>query len=174
LKSPVLKVLTALALLAVVSGCTAEPKVLPDRAPSTADYGELMAECLGEYGFEGDVQGNGIVLAVPPEQADRYHEANVECQARYGFDKMTKMTDEELGEQYQFELQVKECLEGLGYVIELPTEQVYIDTYYSAPEGEGFLLPHTQIMNQVESRADIEFADSTCKTAPMLYDRPIR
>ncbi|MHA6694913.1 hypothetical protein [Homoserinimonas sp. A520] len=132
-----------------------------------------MAECLSEFGFEGDIQGNGIVVGVPAEQADKYHAANVECQARYGFDKMTKMTDEELGEQYHFELQVKECLEGLGYVIELPTKQVYIDTYYSAAEGEGFLLPHTQIVPQVGSRQDTEEADSTCKPASMLYDRPI-
>lgn len=172
--SMAVKASVAIFLVTSLAGCgDAKPDVHSSELPPTlANYGELMVECLGEHGFEAEAQGTGLTAQIKPDQMDAYQRASDECEKQYGYDAMITLTDDQLSEMYQLELGVKACLESLGYTIELPSEQSYIDNYYLAPEEGGFLLPHTQAMQQAGSRADVEEADTTCKQAPALYNGP--
>lgn len=61
------KALGAITLVLVLADCTGAPdaEVAPD-APSVADYGTLMVDCLEEFGFEAEAQGTGAATLKPP------------------------------------------------------------------------------------------------------------
>ncbi len=65
--------------------------------PTLADSGELMVECLSEYGFDAEAQGTGLTAEVIPAQAQAYEEALAACESKHGFDAMTAMTEDRTG-----------------------------------------------------------------------------
>jgi len=166
--------LSAMVLLLILTGCSGPPR--SDTAaeiPSIADYGKLMVDCLDEFGFEAEAQGTGVTAETSFEQVEPYNAAVAECERRHGYDATGEMTDSQLAAMYEFELETEQCLEALGYLIELPTKQTYIDGYYLSAEDGGFPLPHTQAFMQAQGKAELEALNTECPQAVLLYDGPI-
>ncbi|MGJ8720683.1 MAG: hypothetical protein ACSHW9_02450 [Salinibacterium amurskyense] len=164
----------AIAALLVLAGCASTPVEAPVvEAPSIADYGKLMVDCLGESGFEAEAHGAGVTSETTLEQVEPYNAAVADCERRYGFDATGEMTESQLTAMYDFELETQQCLEALGYPTTVPTKQTYIDHYYSSFDDGGFSLPHSQAREQAQTRDELEQQSTECPAAVLLYDGPI-
>ncbi|MCC7128625.1 MAG: hypothetical protein IT192_07405 [Microbacteriaceae bacterium] len=92
-----------------------------------------IGACLEELGWEVEDAATGSVR-VPPEQEDRFKDDLGACVKEVnGSETFSPLSHEELAEMYELERQSVKCLQELGYQLELPTLQAYIDTYYSRP-----------------------------------------
>lgn len=131
------------AVVLALSGCAGEPVVHETYAPfelSGADpeFGEKMASCLNDSGWEVEVSEDGGVTATIPEASnDVYSTAVSECAEQLGFDNPPPMTDEQYGKLYAGLVELSDCLRGEGYTVDdVPSEQAFRDGAVFDPYGE--------------------------------------
>jgi hypothetical protein len=122
-------------LLAAIAlnACAPSPEV--EQASNSGDGGATVTEqvsgCLADLGWEIVDAANGEAK-VPPEQSSVYSADVEDCtQKVLGDVDMSPLSDAELADLYEVELEVASCLEGLGYEIDVPTLQAFIDSYHS-------------------------------------------
>ena len=127
--------LLAGSLALALSACTGndgEDSAEPPPDVVTADFGQVMQECMAAKGWTVEVlpDGQGIVSDVPPEQAPQRRAALDECSDEHGFsDPPPPQTPEQLRDNYAALLDTAECLRGEGHVIEdPPSEEVFVET----------------------------------------------
>ncbi len=157
---------SAVLLLSLV-GCSAKPdQAVPPSAPDAqdpnADSMLAVGACLEELGWEVTDAANGIVK-VAPEQVDVFNEDFNECSEEVqGGAEVAPMTDTELAEYYPFVVEEAQCLKGLGYDIEIPSMQVFLDTYQEDPyvpraEAAPFSQSEYQQLEESCPAADWEY-----------------
>lgn len=49
------------------------------------EYGQVMSECLVEFGFDAEDGGSSLDVSFPSEQEGAYRLAAFTCEARYPF-----------------------------------------------------------------------------------------
>jgi len=148
------------ALVAVaftLTGCTAETSTRTDSTPLAATAtvaadnslvrgAQELADCLKELGWEiGEVKFDGTFTAtVTKEQNAKYAADFAACSAESQGDE-PELTSAQIDELYALEAKAVECLASIGYEVELPSRQSYIDAFYSTEaftsNGELGALP---------------------------------
>ncbi|WP_141990111.1 hypothetical protein [Rhodoglobus vestalii] len=124
-----------------------------------------MTTCLADYGFEASTQGTGLVVDSPSSQREAVSKAVAECENSLGYDTISSLSEDQLGELYKLELVTLKCLTDLGYDVALPSKQVFVDRYYS----DEFPLLESQVFDQA-SKSDYESAMVACPPATASYD----
>ncbi len=99
-------------------------------------------------------------------QSSAVAEAVSECEHLLGYDTVARLSDTQLGELYDLEVETMNCLTALGFEVTLPSRQAFIDQYY---RGE-FQLLETQVFDQVESEEQHNTAMGKCPRASSIYD----
>lgn len=155
----------ALTVSALLSGCSAPPATATPTINTRVDYSRLMTNCLADRGFEASGQGTGLVVESVPSQTKDVADAVSDCESLLGYDTVTSLSDEQLGDLYELEEITLECLRGLGYDVTLPSKQVFVDHYYS----DEFPLLESQVSEQ-SSEVEYESAMGECPPATAIYD----
>lgn len=150
-----------------LAACTSAPPP-PAADPSRADYGTLMVECLRDAGYDASASGSGVTIASHPSQQSAVSDALAKCEESLGYADMGRLTDEQLKQLYALELKTQECLASLGYVTVLPSEQVFVDSYYDTETT--FELQETQLAYQIPEFEDYETALAECPPASSGLD----
>ncbi|MEZ3162264.1 hypothetical protein AB1K54_17275 [Microbacterium sp. BWT-B31] len=125
-----------------------------------------MKRCLAESGIEATVQGPGLTIESTEAQSSQINAAVAACEHKFGYDTITSLSDSQLKELYEFERTTAACLTDLGYRVALPSEAVFIESYYS---GE-FALLESQLLSQAADQAAYEEAMASCPPAATQYD----
>lgn len=137
-----------LGLILATSGCAGSPEEPSATHNARADYAELMIACLAEAGFEAEAQGSGVIIESSGGQQDVIAEASKACEHELGYDTITRLSDSQLGDLYDFEEETRDCLIDLGYDVTLPSRQVFIEADYedamlACPPAVGIYDPYT-------------------------------
>lgn len=122
----------------LLAGCAAsEPGPRPSHP--LAEYAERVTACLQDRGwdavatFDNTVTSGDPKTGIPPEQLTAYQAAEQECIDELGYGEPRTPTTEQLREMYQLDIAERECMIDLGFdIAELPSEQVYIETFGTA------------------------------------------
>lgn len=161
--------LTVVLMLAGCSSVVASPSPSQSTSggvPSQADSIEMMSSCLEEAGWDINNRSTGEVI-VPPEQMSVFEEDSQGCidevSSRMGWSS-NPLTERELGALYDLEVAAAECLRGMGYMLEVPTLQTFIDSYKTEP-----FIAHVAI-GQLSQTAWKE-ATEECPPAAWTYQR---
>ena len=100
-----------------------------DAAPRTT-----VAQCLQQRGWTVTIHEDGYESEVPRDQAERYDADRAGCTDLYeeAPRDVSTITDEEFAQQYEAELEVRDCLREQGApTTEPPSLQAYIEAYRS-------------------------------------------
>jgi hypothetical protein len=163
--------LSLIVLALALSGCASavDPKPTPTQAVgplSQADAIEMMNSCLEEAGWEISDRSTGEVI-VPPEQMPVFEEDSQACTDAISLEmgwNEEPLTEEELSRLYELEVEAADCLRGMGYTLEVPTLQAFIDTYRTEP-----FIAHVAI-GQL-SQPEWERATQECPPAAWTFQR---
>lgn len=149
-----------------VTGCAAaEPPAPTETESSNYTVVEEVSRCLADKGWD-IVDASEGEARVPPEQMQLYNADAEACTSEVLGDVSTDpLTDSELADLFLVESDVAECLERLGYVVELPSLQVFIDGYRS---GEPF-TSFSALFGIPE--AEWKAANQACPQAALVYQR---
>ncbi|MBW1637822.1 hypothetical protein G3H63_01805 [Microbacterium resistens] len=133
----------ALLVAFAVSGCVTEPVVHETHAPFELngvepDFGEKLASCLNDSGWEVTVSEDGGVTATIPEASDDIYSAAVsECTEKLGIGNPPPLSDTQARKLYTALVQLSDCLRDEGYTIDnVPSEQAFLDGTVFDPYGE--------------------------------------
>lgn len=158
--------LAAAAIIVALCGCAETPDDAAQTINSRADYADLMIACLAESGIEAKVQGTGLIVERTIGQGDVVGEAVKECEHELGYDTITRLSDDQLGDLYELEVETRDCLASIGFDVTLPSRQSFIDHYYS----DKFQLLETQVFEQAESEDQYSAAMRECPPATGHFD----
>lgn len=126
-------------VLAALVGCTSVPddagkvssQVPPVQDPNKSAMLHVGA-CLEERGWEVVDAASGEVK-VAEEQLELFNEDLNACTEAVQGQEFSTLTDAELEKYYPFVLAEAECLEELGFDLDVPSVQVFVDTYRDDP-----------------------------------------
>lgn len=152
--------------MALLAGCAASsPKPVPVDTNGGETATEQVSRCLAEKGWEIVDASNGEVR-VTKEQVSVYNEDLEACtQEVLGNVDTSPLNDSELADLFEVENGVASCLEDLGYEVEVPSLQVFIDGYHS---GNPFTA-YTALFGV--SQQEWSAANEACPQAADLYQR---
>lgn len=96
-----------------------------------------MVACIEEQGFEAKVDWNGGIVSVPQilptSEGDQWQAASDRCLHQTGWGDWSLLTLDQRKLLYQQEIKEHRCLLALGVqTSDPPSEQTYMDTFYSA------------------------------------------
>jgi hypothetical protein len=158
-----------LAVLAIMSGCTQAPSVDPAPENTSTDYeatDRRVMQCLADLGWEiVDVETGES--RVPEEQLSQFNLDSEMCLEQVaGPIDTTPLTDEELVRLYEVEGESVECLATLGYAIDLPSLQTFMDGYHN---GAPFTA-YADLLGQLNA-SEYSKATDACPPAALTFER---
>lgn len=125
-----------MAIAITLAGCTSQPDPEPT-APtvqpqsSQAERQDEIYDCLEELGWEFVDRSTGETR-IPKEQLPAFNADNLICLEQVdGTSEWVPLNEEELTELYGLEVAAAECLNELGWEVDPPSLQTFIDTYYT-------------------------------------------
>jgi len=137
-----------------------------------ADYGQTIAQCLTEAGF--DAVGAGSAIWYPGgaggAQAGAFHLAEYECNAKYTLHPKyyQRLTEQQFEVLYDYDVQwLVPCLESLGAMVSTPpTRETYI-----AQRLQGKLPwdPYNEAEGLFGSPEKGAYLANTCPKFPVAY-----
>jgi hypothetical protein len=158
----------ALTLVALsLMGCTAGAS---EEAVAERPVGEIaqgmvsMSVCLDDRGWVVSDPLTGEVN-VPEEQADRFQEDFMECAEQLTPEEAIPLTDAEIERLYLLEVDTTRCLNRLGYALEAPSLQVFLDRYKS---GRPYIA-HAEL--GAISQAESVTISEACPPATLRFER---
>jgi hypothetical protein len=156
-------------LIASISlvGCTAGASEDAVAVPPMDEIAQGMASmdsCLEDMGWVVSDPLTGEVN-VPEEQADRFQEDFMECAEQLTPEEAIPLTDAEIERLYLLEVDNTRCLNRLGYALEAPSLQVFLDRYKS---GRPYIA-HAEL--GAISQAESVTISEACPPATLRFER---
>lgn len=127
---------TSMAIAIFLAGCASQPKLEPAAEPTQAEVSQserldAIWDCLEDFGWEVIDRSTGETR-IPEEQLAQFEEDSGACLEQVdGTTEVIPLNDEQLTRLYGLEVAAAECLTGLGWVVEPPSLQTFIGTYYT-------------------------------------------
>lgn len=157
--------LVGVALLAALSACSSATPVPSPSSMDNSTATEAVSRCLADKGWD-IVDAAGGEANVPPEQLSVYTEDLEACsQQVVGKVDTSPLSDDELTKLYAVEAGVAECLADLGYQTDMPSLQVFIDSYHS---GAPFTA-YADLTGLTEAQWNA--ANDQCPQAALVFKR---
>ncbi len=166
-----LVIVGGLSMTMLLGACAAPPKpeisVPVDESLPASPITDRLVTCMADEGWtvtrslEGGVMGPSNISEA---QLEKYNEASEKCGKESGWsDAWQSLTDAQLRQLYDQEVDEQRCLADLGYVgEEPPSEQTYLDTFMTPNQYYAFT-----VIDDLH-RSDWEAAVRECPP-PTLY-----
>jgi hypothetical protein len=139
MKKPLGVLLLGVCMLTASCSDDGGPSAASQYSPPGVKYGEIMAACLEEYGWDAEASVDGGLDYNVPEDQREAIEADVErCREETGYNLPDRpFSEEEAVEIYAMYLESAECVEALGYeVAEPPSEEAWVEHFLAGtPPG---------------------------------------
>lgn len=150
-------VLLAASILILVPACGAPTPTTPGSSEPAAtwtaeEYVAAVVRCLREAGWEVQIDGSGDSFSAPSltdAQRPAFIDAKAACDETVGLPPPPEsLSESQIRQRYQFLLDARTCLIGLGYAIsEPPSEDAFVESWSTGPWS-----PHNEIVDIVSQQ----------------------